>query len=146
MFIKALSSVAENVELLTGQRGNNRINLLMSILHQIAKDCGEQNLPQEIYEACLNKQAFLFVRGDDGFVLKPQAEDGVIGVLVWVGWGDGGAPERHLPEVKRLARLIGARWLRFHSARKGWLKVAPKMGWVRQPDDADGLFVFQINL
>ena len=59
---KALSSVAENVELLTGQRGNNRINLLMSILHQIAKDCGEQNLPQEIYEACLNKQAFLFVR------------------------------------------------------------------------------------
>ena len=118
----------------------------MSALRKIAAKCGEPDLPDRIYNACLNKQAFLFVRGADGFVLKPQAEDGVIGVLVWVGWGDGGAPERHLPEVKRLARLIGARWLRFHSARKGWLKVAPRMGWVRQPDDADGLYVFQINL
>ena len=113
---------------------------------RIASDAGNSNLPSELQDAIRNRVAFLFVRGDDGFVLKPQAEDGVIGVLVWVGWGDGGAPERHLPEVKRLARLIGARWLRFHSARKGWLKVAPRMGWVRQPDDADGLYVFQINL
>ncbi|MGE6101068.1 hypothetical protein ACLH0B_17690, partial [Aeromonas salmonicida] len=60
--------------------------------------------------------------------------------------GLGGAPGRHLPEVKRLARMVGARWLRFHSVRKGWLKAAPRMGWVRQPDDADGLHVFQINL
>ena len=85
------------------------------------------------------------MRGADGFVLAAgrrwrDRRPGLGGV------GDGGAPERHLPEVKRLARLIGARWLRFHSARKGWLKVAPRMGWVRQPDDADGLYVFQINL
>ena len=113
---------------------------------RIASDAGNQNLPSELQDAIRNRVAFLFVRGDDGFVLKPQAEDGVIGVLVWVGWGDGGAPERYLPEVKRLARLIGARWLRFHSVRKGWLKVAPRMGWVRQSDDADGFYVFQINL
>ena len=119
---------------------------MRAVIHRIGKSVGEPALPMKIASACRQKQAFLFLRGDDGFVLKPQAEDGVIGVLVWVGWGDGGAPERHLPEVKRLARLIGARWLRFHSARKGWLKVAPRMGWVRQPDDADGLYVFQINL
>ncbi|MNO69838.1 hypothetical protein D3C76_607010 [compost metagenome] len=109
-------------------------------------DTGNPGLSVELQDAIRNRVAFLFVRGDDGFVLKPQAEDGVIGVLVWVGWGDGGAPERYLPEVKRLARLIGARWLRFHSVRKGWLKVAPRMGWVRQLDDADGFYVFQINL
>lgn len=113
---------------------------------RIASDAGNQNLPSELQDAIRNRVAFLFVRGDDGFVLKPVSEQGTTGVLVWVGWGDGRAPERHLPEVKRLARLIGARWLRFHSARKGWLKVAPRMGWVRQPDDADGLYVFQINL
>lgn len=118
----------------------------MRHLHRITRDTCNPNLSSELQDAIRNLVAFLFVRGDDGFVLKPQAEDGVIGVLVWVGWGDDGAPERHLPEVKRLARLIGARWLRFHSARKGWLKVAPRMGWVRQPDDADGLYVFQINL
>lgn len=115
-------------------------------LHRIALDTGNPNLSTELQDAIRNRVAFLFVRGDDGFVLKPLAEEGVIGVLVWVGWGDSRAPERHLPEVKRLACLIGARWLRFHSARKGWLKVAPRIGWVRQPDDADGLYVFQINL
>ncbi|MFB2863088.1 hypothetical protein [Aeromonas sp. MdU4] len=103
-------------------------------------------MPSSIANAIQERRAFLFVRGDDGFVLKPLAENGVTGVLVWVGWGTGGAPERHLPEVKRLARMVGARWLRFHSARKGWLKLAPRMGWVRQQDDADGLYVFQISL
>ncbi|ALP40485.1 MULTISPECIES: hypothetical protein [Aeromonas] len=113
---------------------------------RIAADAGNPNLPAELQDAIRNRVAFLFVRGSDGFVLKPVVELGVAGVLVWIGWGEGGAPERHLPEVKRLARLIGARWLRFHSARKGWLRVAPKMGWKRQPDDADGLLVFQIDL
>ncbi|MBM0511409.1 hypothetical protein [Aeromonas hydrophila] len=113
---------------------------------RIATDAGNPNLPAELQDAIRNRVAFLFVRGSDGFVLKPVVELGVAGVLVWIGWGEGGAPERHLPEVKRLARLIGARWLRFHSARKGWLRVAPKMGWKRQPDDADGLLVFQIDL
>lgn len=121
-------------------------SMVRAALNRIARDTGSPNLPLELQDAIRNRMAFLFVRGDDGFVLKPQAEDGVIGVLVWVGWGDGGAPERHLPEVKHLARLIGARWLRFHSARMGWTKVAPRMGWVRQPDDADGFYVFQINL
>ena len=115
-------------------------------IDRIARDTGNPRLSAELQDAIRNRVAFLFVRGDDGFVLKPLVEDGITGVLVWVGWGSGEAPERHLPEVKRLARMIGARWLRFHSARRGWLRVAPRMGWVRQPDDADGLFVFQINL
>lgn len=115
-------------------------------INRIASDTGNPRLSAELQDAIRNRVAFLFVRGDDGFVLKPASERGTTGVLVWVGWGDGGAPERHLPEVKRLARLIGARWLRFHSARKGWLRVAPKMGWVRQQDDADGMFVFQLTL
>lgn len=119
---------------------------MLSPISRISRDASNPALSTELQDAIRNRVAFLFVRGADGFVLKPVVEQGITGVLVWVGWGNGGAPERHLPEVKRLARLIGARWLRFHSARKGWLKVAPKIGWVRQPDDADGLYVFQINL
>lgn len=115
-------------------------------INRIVSDTGNPRLSAELQDAIRNRVAFLFVRGDDGFVLKPISEQGATGVLVWVGWGDGGAPERHLPEVKRLARMIGARWLRFHSTRRGWLRVAPRIGWVRQPNDADGLFVFQINL
>lgn len=116
------------------------------LIDRIARDTRDPQLHHTLNDACRNKQAFLFVRGADGFVLKPVMEAGVCGVLVWVGWGEQGAPVRHLPEVKRLARMIGARWLRFHSTRRGWLRAAPKMGWVRLPDDEDSMLVFQINL
>ena len=117
-----------------------------SKLQRIAADSGALTLIEKIRDAIRNRVAFLFVRGDDGFVLKPVVEDGTTGVIVWAGWGNNHAPERHLPEVKSLARKIGARWIRFHSARKGWLRVAPRMGWVRQANDADGFYVFQITL
>ena len=119
----------------------------MSILHQISTSCGEPNLTQEIYEACLNKQAFLFVRDRAGFVLKPMLEDGIPYVLVWAAWS-----ERHdgLQEytelVKRLARQIGARWLRFHTVRKGFIRIANRYGWQRKADDADGFMVFEMTL
>lgn len=116
------------------------------MLSRIARDIGNPSLLSELQDAIRNRVAFLFVRGGDGFVLRPVVESGIPGVIIWVGWGRGGAPQRHLPEVKRLARQIGARWLRFHSARRGWLKVAPQMGWVRRGDDVDGLMVFQIDL
>lgn len=116
------------------------------VLHQIGFAADDPEFSSKIANACRQKQAFLFVRGVDGFVLRPVVEQGVIGVMVWAGWGNDGAPARHLPEVKRLARMIGARWLRFHSIRRGWLRAAPKMGWVRLPDDEDGMLVFQINL
>lgn len=117
-----------------------------SKLQRIAADSGDLTLIEKIRDAIRNGVAFLFVRDDDGFVLKPVAEDGVTGVIIWAGWGDNHAPERHIDEVKLLARQIGARWIRFHSARKGWLKVAPRMGWVRQANDTDGFYVFQITL
>ncbi len=118
----------------------------MTHLARIARDAGNPNLIRDLHNAIQTRVAFLFVRGSDGFVLKPVSEDGITGIVVWVGWGARGATERHLPEVKRLARMIGARWLRFHSVRKGWLKVAQRQGWQRRPDDSDGFYVFQIDL
>ena len=116
------------------------------LLSRIALDTGDPHLISDLHNAIHTRVAFLFVRGSDGFVLKPVTEAGITGVVVWVGWGSLGATERHLPEVKRLARMIGARWLRFHSMRKGWLKVAQRQGWQRRPNDPDGFYVFQIDL
>ncbi|PTT56595.1 hypothetical protein [Aeromonas sp. HMWF015] len=118
----------------------------MTHLARIARDVGNPNLIRDLHNAIQTRVAFLFVRGSDGFVLKPVSEAGITGVVVWIGWGERGAADRHLPEVKRLARMIGARWLRFHSVRKGWLKVAKRQGWQRRPDDSDGFYVFQIDL
>lgn len=118
----------------------------MDKINRIACDTESPGLSVELQDAIRNRVAFLFVRGSDGFVLKPVSEAGITGVVVWIGWGERGATDRHLPEVKRLARMIGARWLRFHSVRKGWLKVAKRQGWQRRPDDSDGFYVFQIDL
>ena len=118
----------------------------MTPLQKIAIQCGEPDLPERIHDACLNQQAFLFVRGDDGFVLKPVVVDGVVEVLVWAGWGSNGAPARHIDEVKRLARLIGARRIRFHTVRKGFLRVAPRIGFECSGADELGRMVFILTL
>ncbi len=118
----------------------------MTPLQKIAIQCGEPDLPERIHDACLNQQAFLFVRGDDGFVLKPVVVDGVVEVLVWAGWGSNGAPARHIDEVKRLARLIGARRIRFHTVRKGFLRVAPMIGFTRSGTDEMERMVFILTL
>ena len=118
----------------------------MSALHKMATRCGEPELPRRIYDACLNKQAFLFVRGNDGFVLRPTVVDGVVEVLVWAGWGSHGASVRHIDEVKRRARLIGARRIRFHTVRKGFLRVAPRIGFECSGTDELGRMVFILTL
>lgn len=125
----------------------NRINLLMSILHQISTSCGEPNLTQEIYEACLNKQAFLFVRDRAGWVLKPISDDGIPGVLVWAAWSERADGLNEYTEfVKFLSRKIGARFIRFHTVRKGFIRVASKYGWQRKDDDSMGRMIFEMTL
>ena len=117
------------------------------MIRKIAEQCGDPNLPQEIYEACRNKQAFLFVRDRAGFVLKPLYEDGICGVLIWAAWSerqDGIATYTEF--AKFLARQIGARWLRFHTVRKGFIRIAPQYGWQRKADDADGFMTFEMTL
>ena len=58
-------------------------SMVRAALNRIVRDTGNPNLPLKLQDAIRNRVAFLFVRGADGFVLKPLAEDGVIGVLVW---------------------------------------------------------------
>lgn len=119
----------------------------MSALHDIARQCSDPNLPRDIHEACLTKQAFLFVRDRAGWVLKPMTQDGIPGVLVWAAWSERtDGLLTYSDEVQFLARTIGARFLRFHTARKGFIRIAPRLGWQRQADDADGLMVFELTL
>lgn len=117
------------------------------MIKKITRQCGEPNLPQQIYEACLKKQAFLFVRDRVGWVLKPIADDGVPGVLVWVAWSERtNGLDEYTEYVKYLSKKIGARFIRFHTARKGFVRVASKYGWQRKFDDPDGLMIFEMTL
>ena len=100
-----------------------------------------------IRNACQNEQAFLFVKPDAGWVLKPLAESGVVGVFIWAAWSERRDGLAHYqPEIKQLARQIGGRWLRFNTCRPGFVRLAPRLGWQRLADDSDGFMVFQQTL
>lgn len=117
------------------------------MLRQIAEQCGDPTLPQKIHEACLNKQAFLFVRGEAGFVLKPFMENGIPAVLIWAAWSNqSNGMKEHTGFIKLLARKIGARFLRFHTVRKGFLKVGKRYGWMFVGNDDDGFMIFEMRL
>ena len=74
-------------------------------------------------------------------------EDGICGVLIWAAWSERPDGLQEYTElVKRLARQIGARWLRFHTVRKGFIRIANRYGWQRKADDADGFMVFEMTL
>ena len=118
----------------------------MNPLERIISDTGSQQLAEEIKEAIKNGTAFSLVRDHDGFFLKPVIDDGLTWGIVCMVWCIGNARQRPLQVENNMLRDVGARWLRFHSPRKGWLRVAPRLGWVRQPNDTDGFFVFQMML
>lgn len=104
-------------------------------------------LMTEIQNACLNQQAFLFVRPQGGWVLKPIVDKGVVGVLVWAAWSskpDG--IKNHQPEIEKLCRMIGGRFMRFHSGRRGFLRLASSMGMAQTGTDEAGRFIFDKKL
>ena len=119
----------------------------MSPLQRIGIQCGEPDLDQQILSACHNKQAFLFVRDGAWCVLKPVVDGGEVGVLVWAAWS--GRPDgmvQYTDFIKQRAREIDARWIRFHTVRAGFIRVAPRFGWHRMADDSRGRMVFQMTL
>lgn len=100
-----------------------------------------------IRNACQNEQAFLFVKPDAGWVLKPLAESGVVGVFIWAAWSDRRDGLAHYqPEIEQLARQIGGRWLRFCTTRRGFVKAAPRLGWQYKGTDDDGFHIFEHGL
>lgn len=106
--------------------------------------CGNENLQQEIQDACHKKQAFCFGADDARIVLRPRSRDGVPYVVVWLGVStslDG--LDRYTPKVQELTRMIGGRWAEFYTARKGFIRKARQLGFERLPDE-DGLMKFRI--
>ncbi len=113
-------------------------------LHRVAKDSGDDELLNAIQNACREKQAFCFGADDARIVLRPRIKDGVPYVVVWLGVStatDGLL--RYTPRVQELTRMIGGRWAEFYTRRKGFIRVARRLGFVRLPDE-DGLMKFRI--
>lgn len=113
-------------------------------LYRVAKDSDDGDLLNSIQNACREKQAFCFGADDARIVLRPRMKDGVPYVVVWLGVStatDGLL--RYTPRVQELTRMIGGRWAEFYTRRKGFIRVARRLGFVRLPDE-DGLMKFRI--
>lgn len=104
----------------------------------IGQDCNRPHLHNDIKNACLNKRAFLFVAPVGFVVLKPRAKDGVKSVLVWVAYSNSGtAISDYSDDIEDLARETGSFYLDFYTVRRGFDRMAPRLGWSREGVEDD---------
>ncbi|MDY4380944.1 hypothetical protein [Pectobacterium brasiliense] len=117
-----------------------------SAINRAAKDSRELNLITNIQNACRKKQAFCFGTDDTRIVLRPRSYYGVPYVVVWLGVSTKkDALAYWLPHVQELTRMAGGRWAEFYTARKGFIRVARRLGFERLPDEF-GLMKFKISV
>lgn len=81
------------------------------------------------------------------FVLKPISDGDIPGVLVWAAISERTDGLNEYTElVKFLSRKIDAKFIRFHTVRKGFIRVAGKYGWQRKDNDQMGRMIFEMTL
>lgn len=120
------------------------MNPFISLIQRVSGDVNEPNLLSDIQDACRKKQAFCFGDADTRVVLRLMEREGEKYMLVWLGVCRGvGALEKFNPIVTELARAAGAGWFEFCTTRRGFVRVAGRLGFVRQPDDDQGRMWFR---
>lgn len=120
------------------------MNQFLSLIQRVACDVGEPHLLDNIQDACRKKQAFCFGDDDTRVVLRLKERNGEKYMLVWLGVSHGtGALEKFNPIVTELTRAAGAGWFEFCTTRRGFVRAAGRLGFVRQPDDEQGRMWFR---
>ncbi|WP_145517431.1 hypothetical protein [Yersinia mollaretii] len=121
-----------------------RPTIFTSKLAQIARDTGEPDLHIHIQNACRHQQAFCFSADDAVIVLRPRIKEGVPYVVIWLAISIGlQGLTTYLPTVQHLTRLMGGHWAEFYTVRKGFIRLARRLGFERQADKR-GLMKFKI--
>lgn len=99
-------------------------------LKNILKKSPEDWIPEDVYADLREGRALLFQAKDDdrtvgGAVLRPQG----VTLLAWAVWGVAGYREEAIRELKTVARNVRCTEILFETKRRGWDKVAPKLGF-----------------
>lgn len=99
---------------------------------------------KELEQSIASGRAFVFGTETDRIVMAPRARDGILHVVIWLGISvSRDALIRLTPEVQKMTRAIGGRWAEFYTVRKGFIRIASKLGFERMPDE-DGVMKFRI--
>lgn len=95
-------------------------------------------VPEDVYAGLMdnsNALVMTFLKDDTyaGFVILGHDRDRYSGkrqLLMWLGYGlIDGAVEATIPFVEEMARRAKVDYISFHTSRKGWMKIAPKLGY-----------------
>ncbi|RLM26496.1 hypothetical protein BIY29_05405 [Brenneria alni] len=119
---------------------------IKTLTDRVISDTNDPELINKIQDACRKKQAFCFGTEHGRIVLAPKSRDGIPYIFIWLAAStEPGSISRYLEEVKTLTRMIGGRWVEFSTARKGFIRVAQRLGWERLADEG-ALMKFKIPM
>jgi hypothetical protein len=106
-------------------------------IEAIAERSNYPSLYSEVEQSFSEQAAFLVMKGSTFAILKPIVEKSAPKLLVWVTYGKSGREiKTHLPQIKLMARDIGAQSLQFWTNIKGMQRMYPRLGasFVRKQD------------
>lgn len=100
-------------------------------LETILRKSPEEWIPEDIYAACLNGGAILWVlmtedRPQGFWVIIPRGES----VHVWCAWTDENVLDLGMELFLNTVKSSNTRFVTFESRRKGWDRVARKYGFI----------------
>lgn len=105
------------------------------ILDEIARETRADWAPDDVIRSVNEGRSVLFsTRGgvrEDGFIVVRASESmsGVKALFIWVAWSPrGDAVETFWEEVLEIGREAGFSAVEFHSPRKGWNRLAERLG------------------
>lgn len=68
-------------------------------------------------------------------------------LVVWLGVSvaqDG--LQRHTESMRKISSALGCGWFEFYTKRKGFIRIAPRLGFERMPDEEDGVMKFRLTV
>ena len=103
---------------------------IKALIDDIGNKALDPTLYEDINKACSNEWAFLFLKDDTFFILRPRVKRDIYHIDVVVAYSPiNNAIPTYLPFILFLARNANAQYLRFYTARKGFNKVAIEHGF-----------------
>ena len=122
----------DNSKLLTMGDWHLHRERLKEPINRVSQLANDPQLYDTIDQACLNKQAFLFLSVDGFFVLRPRVRRQSQFIELTIAVCKGGNGILHYqPYIIELAKKGRAEFIEFLTARKGLDRVAPTFGWTK---------------
>ena len=102
-------------------------------IHTIGEQAGRPSLFADVYKACDQGEAFLFMDGESFTILKPIVEQGLSKLLVWVAYSKvGNAYEQFMPFIEERAKELQVDEIEFWTALETMNRFVRSKGWTKK--------------